>query len=220
MTEEQGTAPAAGPAATAVTPMAGAGQGDFTPEQIQQLAAWAVEDGQLTREQANAMLAADGGEPLIDAPPIGSVAAEIDAAFPPAKPMEFEIPSFAPDDAPLTPEMIEFDGRARGWLSTAGFTAGIGSAIAKEIAQVADAWEKMNPTERELWDRGEQAKLDGMWGDQKPAKMELARQLIRELEAKSPGVVELLETTGAGNSAMVAAQLALHAERLAAKRAK
>lgn len=48
--------------------------------------------------------------------------------------------------------------------------------------------------------------------------MNLARQLVRELDAKSPGVLDMLTETGGAFSAAVIAHVALHAERLAATR--
>jgi hypothetical protein len=57
-----------------------------------------------------------------------------------------------------------------------------------------------------------------MLGPAAPQKLALAQQLIRELEAKSPGVANFLEATGAGNAATIVVQVAEHASRLAARR--
>jgi hypothetical protein len=46
------------------------------------------------------------------------------------------------------------------------------------------------------------------------ARLAMARQFIRELESRSPGVVELLERTGLGNNSRVIARIVCHCERL------
>jgi len=144
--------------------------------------------------------------------------AELDAAFPAGKAGEFKLPKFLPDDQPATAKAMEFDQKARGWLVAAEFPAGIGSAVAAEVAKVDGEWSAMNETQRELYGRKQLANLRRLWGDATGARVDLARRFVQEIEAKTPGIVEALEVTGAGNSAFVIGQIAMQAERYYAKR--
>jgi len=56
-----------------------------------------------------------------------------------------------------------------------------------------------------------------MWGTNYEANVKAAQQLVREMDTKRPGLLQLLEETGAGNSAYVVAQISLHAQRLASR---
>jgi hypothetical protein len=72
----------------------------------------------------------------------------------------------------------------------------------------------MNANERQVFAVVERAKIDKLFGDQAQSKINLARRLVTEVEAKRPGIFAFLERSGAGNSAAVVAMLANHAERL------
>ncbi|MCA3247875.1 MAG: hypothetical protein ING19_01460 [Azospirillum sp.] len=145
-------------------------------------------------------------------------AAEIDKFFPPARPEQYEMPAFAEPGEEYGAAHVEADKLARGWLSEARFPREIGSHIAKEAARVAGLVKSMTPETRELWAQGQKESVEKMLGPAAPKKLALAQQLIRELEAKNPGVVNFLEATGAGNSAAIVVQVAEHAARLAARR--
>jgi hypothetical protein len=68
--------------------------------------------------------------------------------------------------------------------------------------------------------RGCQSELRQLWGAEVADKrMELARRLVREIDAKRPGLIDFLEDHPAiANSPRVVMQLALHAERIYARR--
>jgi hypothetical protein len=74
------------------------------------------------------------------------------------------------------------------------------------------------PAQHELFQRSEMVKLHNMWGDQTASRLVMARQFIRELEFRSPGVVGLLERTGLGNNSRIVAMVVAQAERRLAYR--
>lgn len=130
---------------------------------------------------------------------------------------DYKFPQMLSTDDPITNEFVETDKKYRAWLSTAQFPSGVGSFLAEEIHQVSNDHSKMTEAERTLWARSEKIKLEKIWGPEYESKVTLARQLISELEKKHPGIVELLDESGAGNSAMVISKVAFHAERLRMK---
>lgn len=206
------------PAAMPDTPPI-ASSSNFTPAQLKCMADDLVARGTMTREQADAMLVADGVQ--IEQPkPEGELspeAAEIDALFPPAKPSEYQMPDMGPEYGPAQQKL---DTEARGWLADARFPAGIGSSLLAEVDRTAKAWAKMDDTARRMYAQQEISTLRKLWGDSYEPRVKAAQQLVRELEAKRPGLARILEESGAGNSAAVIVQVALHAERLLARRPK
>jgi hypothetical protein len=148
----------------------------------------------------------------------GDMAAEIDALFPPARPVDYDMPLFAENGAEYGAAEFEADTLARSWLADARFPRELGSFVAKEAAKVAGLVKTMSPELRELWARGQKESVERILGPAAPRKLALAQQLIRELEAKRPGVAHFLEVSGAGNAAAIVVQVAEHATRLAARR--
>jgi hypothetical protein len=148
----------------------------------------------------------------------GDMAAEIDALFPPARPVDYDMPRFAEDGAEYGTKEFEADTLARSWLADARFPRELGSFVAKESAKTAALLKTMSPELRELWARGQKETVERILGPAAPRKLALAQQLIRELEAKRPGVAHFLEASGAGNAAAIVVQVAEHATRLAARR--
>lgn len=205
-------APEAGPDLTAVseTEFKQQAGSDFTPAQLRALADGEVSAGRLTREQADELLKAD--TVTTEKPAPATVAVE---GFPAAQMHEYAMPDLV-GDGDYTPEVAAFDRQARAWLATAGLPKEIGSAIAAEVAKVSTELRDANEVGRELYRRTEMAKLQRLWPDENTytRRVALARKLVAEVEAQAPGMVAMLEHTGAGNSAAVIAHLALHAERL------
>jgi hypothetical protein len=191
-------------------------EGGFTADQERTLASWMVQEGKLSHEQANQMLSEGGLEPLPDPAEksTNSIAEEIDKAFPPAKPEQYDFQLIGPDDE-YTPKIAAFDKQVRDILSTGRFPREIGNFVADEISQTATRTHAMTDAQRAIWEQNERLTLERMWGPEKmQQRLALAQQLVQEVDKKHPGLVELLETTGAGNSSMVVMQVALHAERL------
>ena len=211
------------PAAPDAAP-AGSGGGDisandgFTPEVQQLLARWLVEDGHATQEQVDAMLNADGIDPIVEDNRTEEAKA-IDAAFPPAKPEDYRMPRFA-TDADSVPDIMRVEQTARGWLAEARLPAEIGSAIAADAHRTAALWQTMNDNAKEVWSREQLAIATRILGPSAEEKIALARQLVDEIEAKKPGLKGFLENSGAGSCAAVVVQLANHAARLAARLSK
>lgn len=141
--------------------------------------------------------------------------AEATTAAEKTQPSEYKMPPVAPPNEAVTKEVAEFDARARQWLSDAGFTRETGSSVAHEIAKVAQVQRDASDQQRDAYRKAQEARLEAIFKGETKAKMNAARALVAELEARSPGIVELLEETGAGNSADVIAQLAMQAERRA-----
>lgn len=192
------------------------GSGDFSPEQLKNLAKWAVEDGNLSQEEANRMLQNDGIQIQVETQtPVNP----IDKDFPPAKPVEFAIPPLT-NDGEYSKELQQLDSQVRGWLSDARFTKEMGSYVAEEFDRVAYQHQKMSESDKLLWARDQEKMLQGMWGNQANENILLAQTLIQELETKSPGLIEILESSGAGNSAMIIAQVFHQAQRLKLRQGK
>ncbi len=189
------------PAAPTVTPA-------FTPEQLQSMARHEVERGRLTSAEAEAMLKADGVAP---APELTPEQIAYDQQFPSARsPADYEMPLITGAD---DNEAVALDKAARGWLHDAGFDRSRGSSLLREIDRVAQQHQGMSDAQKQLYQMGERQKLERAWGNEFPAKLALARQLVEELQQKRPGVVEALEA-GPGNSALVLSLIAAQAEIL------
>jgi predicted nucleic acid-binding protein len=211
------------PAAPDAAP-AGSGGGDisandgFTPEVQQLLARWLVEDGHATQEQVDAMLNADGIDPIVEDNRTEEAKA-IDAAFPPAKPEDYRMPRFA-TDADSVQDIMRVEEASRAWLAEARFTREIGSFVAGEVARTAERFQRMDDTERQLWTQEQRVAVERLLGPDHERRLALGRQLIQEIEAKRPGLVRLLEDSGAGNNPSVVLNVVLQAERLAARLSK
>jgi hypothetical protein len=184
----------------------------YTPEQQQQMARWEVEDGRLSLEEANEMLKNNGIEPIFkhkEAP--NPIAAAIDKDFPPAQPNEFKIPDLG--DASLA-EIKEASTAIRDWMSNARFTKEIGNFVIRETEKVSRDYGQMSPEQRQAWSANQEAILKKMWGSEYKQKLAFANKLVKELDQRRPGLIKLLDQTGAGDSAAVASMFALQAERL------
>lgn len=196
--------------------------GPFNTDQLKQMAAWEVEHGRLTQAEADAMLQADNAAP--SAKPeagLSPEAAEIDAAFPPAAPHEYQMPAY--DGAPgagLTAEETKFDTLARGWLAAGNFPANLGSSLAKEVDAEARRHSTMSNIERTLYGKSQRLLLETLWGDQFQSKLDAAENFLMTIEKKRPGLAAMLARTGAADSARVIAALSAQAERQTARQAK
>lgn len=138
--------------------------------------------------------------------------------MPGAKPEEYIAPRWAPPGQEPTKEMVAADGLMRAALSTAGISKEIGASILAESDRVANHYTALSPGEREVYTKTEMKKLAKIHKEALPQKLALARQLIAEVEEKHPGTKALLESSGAGSSALVVNLVIGHAERLAARR--
>lgn len=141
--------------------------------------------------------------------------------FTPGKASDFTLPAMVKDNEPFTPELQAADRTMRGWLEESRLTKEIGSYVASEIARAAPAWGRMNDGERELHGQKARAALEKLWGPDKAAeRIELARQLVLEIDKARPGLIRFLDESGAGSNVNVIAQIGMQAERLRARDGK
>jgi hypothetical protein len=185
-----------------------------------------VRTGQMTQEQAQAALAAYNAAPMPADGPVsaGEPAApgapaptpwenvELDAGFrPPARPEEYNF-------GLLTSEPLSID-QLR-WCGEVAHAAKLPQGIAQQVfTEVADlARENLDETALNLLTANTLARLTTKWGDQTVAKIDAARSFVRDLDLVRPGILRLLDDSGAGSSPIVIEQLALHAERIRSAR--
>ena len=71
----------------------------------------------------------------------------------------------------------------------------------------------MNESQLEAYGQAQFAKLERAYGSDLDAKLHLAAKMIHELDAKQPGLKQLLRSRGVGDSAPVVALLVQQAER-------
>jgi hypothetical protein len=135
--------------------------------------------------------------------------------FAPAKPSELRLRQHLPEN--MTPELRKAEESITGWITEARLPSGIANAIVADIAKSGDKWQTMDDTQREIHAQQTRTQLEKLWGDKAPERIALAQRLIRELDARRPGLIRFLDESGAGNSTFLIAQLGMHAERLAAR---
>ena len=161
------------------------------------------------------------------------VASEIDKAFPKAKLQDFETPRAHGEKI-----NIAVDTQIRNVLASGEFSKEVGTEIYRAIYSTANQFEKMRgalekqvsenrldrasadkryTAERELYAISERLAVERIWKGDTERKMALANQLLGEMEAKNPGLIEYLQRNGASNSSAVVIQLGEHAARLQMK---
>lgn len=179
-----------------------------------------VEAGDLTREEADALLAETGhiasDEKGVKIETEGR-AGELDAAFPPAKAHEFSIPDVS-DGEPLSQKHVDIVNQSQKWLEAGRFPREIGNSLAQLVHEAATKFKGMSPEEREFYIASERSILKNVLREDTGRKMGLASELISELETVVPGMDENLFQSGAIHSAAVVAVLANHAAVLDERR--
>ncbi len=192
---------------------------EFSSSQLTRMAEWEVEAGRLTREEANRMLAADGA-PLIQKPiDPNSPEAYVDSIMPPAEPKQFTMPQMNFDD-PTGEEARNMDKFARSILSDARFTREIGNFVAEEVARSSTKFESMSEAERMGYKSEQLSMLRNIWKGDLSRKLGIARSFVNHLEAMNPGFKNLLDTTGAGDNAMIIAKFVMQAELMLERQRK
>lgn len=224
MNESTPTAPA--PAAT-TPPVAPAefshGLDRLTPEEAAKMVEWQKIDvamGRATPEQAAKAFDQLGATPEQRAPDTRSDEQKlVDEHFPVAKPHEFVLRWNAPgDDTPLSVEAKQFDQSARTWLSGAEFPAHLGNSLITNIEKVAQATKHMNADQLESYGYAEFAKLERAYGPALDDKLRAAGRMVEDLDKKTPGLKNLLNSKGLGDNAMIASLLIQQSERYWARR--
>lgn len=140
---------------------------------------------------------------------------ELSRHFPVARPEEYLIRWGDPgQDAPeMTPEMTAFDTSARTWMSDAGFHRELGNSLVNIISKVAEHTEGMSPVALELYERAEYKKLEQVYGDKLDDKLREAGRMVEALDAKNPGLKQLLRSHGIGDTALVVSLLIQQSDR-------
>jgi hypothetical protein len=191
-----------------------------------------VRSGQMTQAQADAALAMYHAAPLPPdekpqsktptpgqaSPPAPSGAplpwadVQLDPGFgPPAKPTDYRF------EAMLAPALEADQLRGIGEIfHAAKMPPGIAHQIFSEVASMAA--QQIDDQGMQLLNQRTMASLTALWGAQTGAKIETGRTFLRDLERARPGVLALLEESGAGSSAVVIRQVVAHAERVNAAR--
>lgn len=213
----------ASPSTPSVT-VAPSQQAALTPEQSQQMAGWIKADqasGKMTPEQASKAFE-ELGVPLDQRGPDTRTdeQKELDRHFPQAKPEEYRISYAGPgeDPLPMTPELKQFDTAARTWLSEAGTPREVGNSVVNAIAKTAQLTKGMNDAQLDRYADAEFIKLQRAYGPSLEAKLREAARMVEALDAKQPGLKNLLRAKGIGDNAMVASLLIQQAERYWARR--
>ena len=137
-----------------------------------------------------------------------------------AKPEEFSIRYADPGQPapPMTKELKQFDTSARTWLSQAEFPRDLGNSLITTISKVAQQTKAMMPDQLESYGMVEYEKLQQVYGDKLEEKLNAAGRMVVALDAKTPGLKNLLKSRGIGDSSLVASILIGQAERYWARR--
>ena len=136
---------------------------------------------------------------------------ELDHHFPPSKPEEYVIRYGLPDGTPMSQELRLFDQSARTWLSEAGLPRELGNSLVNAIAKTAQQTQHMTEAELDRYSAAEYAKLERVYGAQLEAKLQSAAVMIHALDAKQPGLKNLLRSKGIGDASLIVNMLITHA---------
>jgi hypothetical protein len=160
-------------------------------------------------------LAAGGDRPLEmpkgpDAAPTAEQAL-LEQELQPGKLSDYKMP-FMPD---ATPEQaLAAQKTSAEWSMEGRLSPEKHAFVTEEIARLTPRYQSMDAGARELFAKTERAKVDKVFGSESATMIARARQLVREVEARKPGLVRLLEQSGGGNSASVIVALAQQATML------
>jgi hypothetical protein len=139
----------------------------------------------------------------------------IDSHFPVAKEADYCIRFYPPGQEPesMPNELKELDQSARRWLVAAEFPRELGNSLITTIEQVGRTTKGMTPNELEAYGYAEFAKLERAYGPALEEKLRAAGRMVQALEARRPGLNNLLKSNGIGDSALFASQLIAQSER-------
>ena len=197
-------------------------QAELSSTEAATMTRWFKEDlakGRITPEQAAKAFAELGATPDQLAPDERSDDVKaLDVQFPPAKTSDYTIRYAAPGQVapPMSAELKAFDQSARTWLSEAGLTREHGNSLISAIDRVAQKTKGMSASELESFGLVEYARLEQTFGSGLEDKLRSAGQMVEALDAKTPGLKNLLKRFG--DSAMVASLLIQQSERWHARR--
>lgn len=201
------------------TPAPTAGQ-NGTPEQARAFADEMVRAGVRTREEADAQLRSAGYEPA----PVDTRSDEaksFDTVFaPPPAPEGYRLDYInrLPPGTEIS-TVAQFNGAATSWLHEIQMPVSIGVATVERAMEVGQRAARMSAPELELWKREQAYAFDQI--AKTPERAAQLRSFAAEVLAmatKSPEFSDGLLKSGARYDATVLMNLALHGERIAARR--
>ena len=130
-----------------------------------------------------------------------------DGFGPPAKSTDYRLDSLVAEQ--LSVEQLRNLGET---LLVAKLPAGIGVQIVSEIASVGAM--NLDEAGRELMTKRTMVRLEALWGEETATKINTARKFLQQLDKARPGVLRMLEDSGAGSSYAVIRQVVEHASRI------
>jgi hypothetical protein len=194
---------------------------ELTETEAIKMRQWTREDlqaGKITAEAAERAFA-DLGTTLQDQMKPDSRNEEVkvlDAAFPPAKPNDYIINW----GLPASPELKAADESARTWLSSAGFDQQLGNSLVNTIEQVARQTKNMTDQQLEKFKDTEWERLRQVYGKELESRLSEAGRMVEEIERQRPGLKNMLQSKGLGDSSLVSSLLIQQAERYWIRRKK
>lgn len=196
------------------------GQGG-TPDQARALADELVRTGAMTKEAADAALRAGGNEPAV-ADTRSDQAKSFDATFAaPPTPEGYKVDYINRLPAGTDTHTVAlFNGAATSWLHAVQMPAGVGAALVERAMEVGQRAARMSAPELELWKREQAVAFDRVAKTpERAAKLRVYAAEVLAMQTKSAEFSAGLLKSGARFDAAVLMSLALHGERLAARKA-
>ncbi len=210
---EQPTTPSTAATPTPTAPATPVFTPELNPAQAETMAGWIKADlaaGKLTPEQA-AKSFDELNVPMDQRANTRTDAAKEldDAGFAPAAKPEDYLIHWGHE---MNAELKQFDTASRSYLHGAGFTKELGSSLAAKIGRTVQQTARMTPDQLAEYGQTEYAKLQKTYGDSLGEKMVAANRMIHAIESRTPGVIQLLQSKGIGDNAIVASMLIGQAE--------
>jgi hypothetical protein len=106
-------------------------------------------------------------------------------------------------------------------ITAAFIESGVGRTMANDLVRQGIEASRRGPlTDHQIQQRNVagMAALTAKWGDRTPAKLALAKAMVREASAKWPGLPDYLQHTGLGSDPKLIQQLVARAERRPGRR--
>jgi hypothetical protein len=168
-------------------PIADAGisfdHGDLSPSEAAKVAQWQAEDGVTP-----------------------AVEEAVEPALPVAEPHQYDLGDLA-DGQVYDESHKEADTAIREWMVEAGLSKGVGTFIAQEANILVPQLMEMDDGQRQLFQASERTKLEQVWKGDFHKNLKAARDLVKKIESKKPGLIDFLERSGLGDSSSMILQL-------------
>jgi len=193
--------------------------GGLTPDQARTLYSDMVNQGVLTQKQADFELA----QALQGKTPGGlennSTIRALDD-HPPAEPNQYAMPKLLPDGADYlkSPDAQAVDQYLRSAVSAGGFSKDLGDAVLETIVRLGEKLDGFTPAQHELYGRESAIQLQKLFGERTQERIEAARSVAAIIEQYQPGFLEMLTSTGLGNSVELITYFASQHDRIRAMR--